>query len=815
MATHRELITAGKFDEKFKRSLLDYYSYGFKNLASYDARKRQTISEDWLRLNRVLSDYLEWSDNHSKIMFANADSQAMDTNPFHRIYRFCRYKPVMYPAFFLHTFSALDQNIELREGCDSLGLDYDRRIRLEDLIADGGLFKTSDLICFYGTELVITDAGDKNKTPNNRLSDLEKIGILSCKQENGVKGGKGDHRWSAPELTMAKLMEAGTSIDKGFVIHLQSALDFFSKYYILGEVGTFLLDRLNENEISPFRFKHEYFMQAVNDFNLIDLLYAIENNRWCKIKYSHGTAGFETELLCYPLEIRISNTQGREFLVYYEPFKRSYTSLRLEFIDSIEYFEESETASVLSKTESGFSLDTVHRDIENAKKSIKYSWGVSSTKNQAGNAAEIVRPATVSLKIKYDRAKDYYILNRLKRECRFGRVSVSEEEPYIDFSVDVSDPAELRPWLRSFYSRIIDCTGMDSDTFSLSADIRKIAGAILCSNWEAPAQLANSGNSNWKIPKEAVKLLGSGVKAREHERIFNEVFSVYYYIIAGVFTSMIEMPFNEDEIDEAIKKISRKTYVEERADCLPVQLQKELDEHILTMGKVNQLIRDSFSEYYLKYGDETEDLLMDEIKHSLLANGLVRKIKKKIVYNTVPYGRADSFLKSKRETELTIYLPKYKSAKSVNFYKDVVPLSTQEIRWLKSILKDSKMKYFMSDKEIESIRALLKKTADSIPELPMDKIVFFDRFHFPEKDIFRETGALSTLLEGIYNQKTVQLKYYAMNKSVIEGEFKPIVLEFSKRDNRFQAYLRSCENDPHLCRKCFTNCSGGCNRKRF
>lgn len=202
----------------------------------------------------------------------------------------------------------------------------------------------------------------------------------------------------------------------------------------------------------------------------------------------------------------------------------------------------------------------------------------------------------------------------------------------------------------------------------------KIAGAILCSNWEAPAQLANSGNSNWKIPKEAVKLLGSGVKAREHERIFNEVFSVYYYIIAGVFTSMIEMPFNEDEIDEAIKKISRKTYVEERADCLPVQLQKELDEHILTMGKVNQLIRDSFSEYYLKYGDETEDLLMDEIKHSLLANGLVRKIKKKIVYNTVPYGRADSFLKSKRETELTIYLPKYKSAKSVNFYKRRSPL---------------------------------------------------------------------------------------------------------------------------------------------
>lgn len=38
MATHKELITSGKFDEKFKRALLDYYSYGFKNLGSFDAK---------------------------------------------------------------------------------------------------------------------------------------------------------------------------------------------------------------------------------------------------------------------------------------------------------------------------------------------------------------------------------------------------------------------------------------------------------------------------------------------------------------------------------------------------------------------------------------------------------------------------------------------------------------------------------------------------------------------------------------------------------------------------------------------------------
>ena len=38
MATHKELITAGKFDEKFQRALLNYYSYGFKSLSSFDEK---------------------------------------------------------------------------------------------------------------------------------------------------------------------------------------------------------------------------------------------------------------------------------------------------------------------------------------------------------------------------------------------------------------------------------------------------------------------------------------------------------------------------------------------------------------------------------------------------------------------------------------------------------------------------------------------------------------------------------------------------------------------------------------------------------
>ena len=73
---------------------------------------------------------------------------------------------------------------------------------------------------------------------------------------------------------MGRLLDTGCEADPNFAHHFHSALEFFSKDYLLGEVGTFLLDRAGGEEISPFRWKHKYFMQVLNDFNIIDLLYA-------------------------------------------------------------------------------------------------------------------------------------------------------------------------------------------------------------------------------------------------------------------------------------------------------------------------------------------------------------------------------------------------------------------------------------------------------------------------------------------------------------------------------------------------------------
>lgn len=758
MPNHEELITSRSFDEKFKRALLNYYSYGFKNLHSFDKAKHKAMSDDWLRLSNVLSGYMEWSENRNEVMFASVDSQSMEENPFHRIYRFCKY-PLTYPAYFLHTMAALSDQFCLRGGVDALELAEDRRIHLEDVLESGAKLKTADLIYFYPENLVSTEGDDKNKTPNNRLKDLLAFGVVACEQNKGKRGGRGDRRWSLPDLTMKKILDSGNNIQEDFERRFRSALDFFSKYFLFGEVGTFLLDRFSGSAVSPFRMKHEYFMQSLNDFNLLDLLFAIENGNWCKIKYRHGTAGFETELLCYPLEIRVSNMQGREYLMYYEPFHRSYTALRVEFIDAIEFYEDSRIKTILIQNGYHISPESVDADIANARQSLRYSWGVSATKETENNAVTPAELHSVSLQIAYDPDKEYYIANRLRRERRFGVVSEPDGRPYLRFSVEVSDEGELRPWMRSFYSRIMACDGMESDGFSLENDVKTIVERLLREEHTPPQSGATPPvNDRWRIPEHITKALGNGRKAREHDLLFNEIFSVYYYVIADVF----------------------------------VQLSSGADDQVYTKDEFDKIITRSIRKYYSRIGEETRKLLSSEIRELLFSGGFLKETKKTLDGEN-PNGTGFHH----KPEEVTAYLPKYKCDPGAELYRDVVPISTIELRWLKTILNDAdhKMKLFLSDAEIAMLNDLLNQCAPSVSPFPMDKIVFFDRFHFPEKKAKREAAVLATLVECNRSQRTVYIKYHTRKHQVKTGTYRPIVLEFSKRNNRFQGFLQECGSD--------------------
>lgn len=762
MATHKELITAGKFDEKFKRALLDYYGYGFKKEEDLtQLQSKKTIRDDWERLNRVISDYMEWSDwdERKNIMFVSADSQSMDENPFHKVYRFCKYKPLVYPAYFFHTMAALSNKIDLRDGIDSLDLDDDQRIHLEDVLESNERLKTSDLICFYTEALAKPEGDDRNKTPNNRLDDMLFMGLVDCEQYKQ----KGDRRWSLPELNMCKIIDEGVKIDDEFEIHLCSALDFFSKYYIFGEIGIFLKGRISNDGISPFRFKHEYFMQSLNDFNIVDLLYAIERKKWCKIKYRHGTAGLEAEILCFPLEIRISSMQGREFLMYYEPFYRSYTSLRIEFIELIELFEDANIRQILIQKGYHKSVESVESDIKNSTESLKYLWGVSTSKDQESNAIQPIVAQNVSLHLLCNENSDYYIINRLNRERRSGKVTNEIGADLYKYSVDVSDPVEMRPWMRSFYSRIISCEGMDTDKFSLEADVEKMVGVLL-DNKLKPTEIDSKKTkfSSWSIPETVAPLLKNGEKAKEHDLIFNEIFSVYYSIMADVF----------------------------------VQLCSGADDAVYSDKDIDEAIENAFNNYYLHIGEDTEDILPEEIKE-LLKFGAFLKETEKIIPGEYDLVKSLSGGYSKKQKTEKAYTTKYKCDPDLDMYKDIVPLSIMEIRWLKTIIYcgDGRINQFMSDEEIKVIDDLLNIYYPTLTPLPVEKIVYYDRFGFNSKNVGREAVVLNTIINSIYNQRTIRIKYHTMRNRVKHGEFKPIILEFSKRNNRFQGFFQDCNSN--------------------
>ena len=109
MAKHDELVEAGFFDSKFKNTLRDYYTYGFKTYSDLQREGENgkpipstyTIDNDWKRLSNILHGYFEWKSKSDTAFFLSNDSQSLSENPFHKIYRFCLFNEKD-PKFFFN-----------------------------------------------------------------------------------------------------------------------------------------------------------------------------------------------------------------------------------------------------------------------------------------------------------------------------------------------------------------------------------------------------------------------------------------------------------------------------------------------------------------------------------------------------------------------------------------------------------------------------------------------------------------------------------------------------------------------------------------
>lgn len=818
MGTHLEYITDRKFNSSFKNMLRDYYTRGFKEswqvAASSDAR---TYKNDRKRLEDFLGDYLTWSDSSDELVdeekkagkwkeknlsFRTRDSISMRMNPFHRVFRFCGTNRSDYLYCFFHTVVALERKFQIRGGIETfietLGIEWDEVDRFRDKYeAKCRKLKTTELRRYFFSE----ETAD-NKTANNRLQQLKNIGVICCEQSGGERpfsdeqiemimnaiqkpvqalsngesmAGKirkslrnytrrsaGDRNWYLSKLTLNRLLEAGEAVnieslsadtydgEKGkrayeteensFKEHFCYALDFYSRTYLFGEIGTYLLDRLKIKYDSPIRLKHEYYMHALYDFNAIDLMTAIEEKQWCLISYKRNE--HESKILCYPIELRVSATNGREYLMYYEPFKKSCASLRVEFIESIHYYPDHHVKRVLAECwqdkKNNTEEEIVH-NINRAKVLMRYTWGVSTGKEIEGNVERIDQILRkVCVRIAYNPEKEGFILNRLYKESRNGLLSVDDEGGYIDFTAIVADVNEMIPFIRSFYGRIISCSGLEEEGFSIEKDIEEIAKQSGGEELNNTNTEQNPRRIRWGIEEEILEKLGMGKPADAHDKLFNEVFSTRYHIFAAILS---ELCSGEDVsyTDKEIRSICKRIVYQYKDKCGSEMIWKSFKD-----GKV-------FADFLIEGG----------------------------------------FL-AKEDGKDSGYRRKYEMNSQLDLYKDVIPLSEVEVRWLKSIIEDEKIHYFLSEKEIMALRVFLADTATDIKPFPMDVVHYYDRYKLSSKQEWKEGAVLNSIFDAICMNRVVKVKYVSKQKKLKSGAYKPILVEYSKRDNCFQVYFLSC-----------------------
>lgn len=275
-------------------------------------------------------------------------------------------------------------------------------------------------------------------------------------------GEHNTHNLKLSIITMDYLLKNSSS--ENIKEKFKEALLFFSRTELFGEIGAFLVKRIessetdieNKNKKPLFYFKHDYFIHSINDYNLIDILYVIEKNEKqtnriyiCEIDYGE-TISESYKILGIPVEIRISEKDGKEYVVFYLPVERKYKFLKVDFINKIINYKYIKLSGEQEKQ--------IQDDLKQVKENLKKCWGVMPGVGKysgiVGDAAEENCEETVAITFRYKK-EEYYIKPRIKKELRYGTFGWDDGIGEVTVRIPVLNKEELYAWIRSFYGRVV------------------------------------------------------------------------------------------------------------------------------------------------------------------------------------------------------------------------------------------------------------------------------------------------------------------------------------------------------------------------
>ncbi|EGO62673.1 WYL domain-containing protein [Acetonema longum] len=374
---------------RIRNYMREFFVYGFKSRDEVGAKSARSYDNEKRRIESWLADYMSFrQDANGKAVFLSVDSRHIPHNP-------------LYKAWKAASFTKNDISLHFI---------------LLDILADGNPRSLSELLDTieddYLSSFTYTEPLDES-TLRKKLKEYTEKGLLTT-----VKRGKQYlYSLSADSVDLETWREAVT---------------FFSEGSPLGVVGSFLLDKYEEQKPDVFSFKHRYLLFALDNGSLLDLLTAVHLRQKVELELAGGKNGGARQAVTVPLKIYISTQGGRQYLAAYSLWRKKITFFRLDTIVKVKPME------VEPEYDSYKSL------LQNEQPHI---WGVSCGQ---------YRLEHIELTLKVD-PKDIHIVHRLEREKRCGSVTETSDNEW-RFTADVYDAWELMPWLRTFIGRISSLT---------------------------------------------------------------------------------------------------------------------------------------------------------------------------------------------------------------------------------------------------------------------------------------------------------------------------------------------------------------------
>jgi len=116
-------------------------------------------------------------------------------------------------------------------------------------------------------------------------------------------------------------------------------------------------------------------------------------------------------------------------------------------------------------------------------------------------------------------------------------------------------------------------------------------------------------------------------------------------------------------------------------------------------------------------------------------------------------------------------------------HEPVMPMTLLEKRWMKTLLKDSRIQLFgVSETGLEDVE----------PLYPSDAVVYFDRYG--DGDDFNDEGykeRFGIILQALREKRKLEIIYQSQGKKASVWNCIPRSLEYSSKDDKFRLYVAS------------------------